>query len=159
MQSGYSLDLQQNLLMGQDWVCISVKVLWKLMVARYGLKIIQMVEELPLHLVYQLTTIPFLQNNNPSYRNKSEIEKRDLEPQWKDWKILYDVTEVIKNNKMSNISCRQCNQPITFDNKHVSQRSSKKIPLDVDTNEPHDCPARKSRQQQLFSDGLSNLSP
>jgi hypothetical protein len=28
--------------------------------------------------------------------------------------------------------------PITFDNKHISQRTGKKIPLDPNTNEPHD---------------------
>jgi hypothetical protein len=39
---------------------------------------------------------------------------------------------------------------ITFDNKHVSQKTGKKIPLDVETNEPHDCPVRRDqpRQQQ-----------
>ena len=42
--------------------------------------------------------------------------------------------------------CRQCGQPITFDNKHISQRTGKKIPLDVETNEPHECPARKDQQ-------------
>jgi hypothetical protein len=44
--------------------------------------------------------------------------------------------------------CRQCGQPITFDNKHISQRTGKKIPLDVETNEPHDCPVREDQQQQ-----------
>ena len=47
----------------------------------------------------------------------------------------------------NSILCRQCNQPITFDNKHISQRTGKKIPLDVETNEPHDCPARREQQQ------------
>ena len=37
------------------------------------------------------------------------------------------------------LACRQCGQPITFDNKHVSQRTGKKIPLDIETDEPHDC--------------------
>ena len=49
---------------------------------------------------------------------------------------------------MSSLSCRQCGQPITFDNKHISQRTGKKIPLDVDTEEPHDCPVRRSNSQQ-----------
>jgi hypothetical protein len=49
---------------------------------------------------------------------------------------------------MSSLSCRQCGQPITFDNKHISQRTGKKIPLDIQTNEPHDCPAWKDQQQQ-----------
>ena len=46
------------------------------------------------------------------------------------------------------MSCNLFRQPITFDNKDVSQRTGKKIPLDVETNEPHDCPARKSNSQQ-----------
>jgi hypothetical protein len=49
---------------------------------------------------------------------------------------------------MSSLSCRQRGQPITFDNKHISQRTGKKIPLDVDTNEPHDCPVRNGTQQK-----------
>ena len=49
---------------------------------------------------------------------------------------------------MSSILCRQCNQPITFDNKHISQRTGKKIPLDPATNEPHDCPIRRDQPQQ-----------
>jgi hypothetical protein len=48
---------------------------------------------------------------------------------------------------MSSILCRQCNQPITFDDKHISQRTGKKIPLDPSTNEPHDCPVRRDQPQ------------
>jgi hypothetical protein len=49
----------------------------------------------------------------------------------------------------SSILCRQCNQPITFDNKYISQITGKKIPLDpVRTNEPHDCPVRRDQPQQ-----------
>ena len=44
--------------------------------------------------------------------------------------------------------CRLCNQQITFDNKHKSQRTGKKIPLDPGTNEPHDCPVRRDQPQQ-----------
>ncbi|HJT49672.1 MAG TPA: hypothetical protein VJ729_15930 [Nitrososphaeraceae archaeon] len=44
--------------------------------------------------------------------------------------------------------CRQCGQPITFDNKYISQRTGKKIPLDIETNEPHDCPVRRDQPQQ-----------
>jgi hypothetical protein len=40
--------------------------------------------------------------------------------------------------------CRQCGERIKFDDKHVGQRSGKGIPLDIQTNEPHDCPARKA---------------
>jgi hypothetical protein len=55
---------------------------------------------------------------------------------------------------MSSLSCRQCGQPITFDNKHVSQRTGKKIPLDPETNEPHDCPVRRDQPQQQSKQGL-----
>jgi hypothetical protein len=48
----------------------------------------------------------------------------------------------------NSILCRQCNQPIAFDNKHISQRTGKKIPLDPETNEPHDCPVRRDQPQQ-----------
>jgi hypothetical protein len=43
---------------------------------------------------------------------------------------------------------RTMGQPITFDNKHISQRTGKKIPLDPGTNEPHDCPVRRNQPQQ-----------
>ena len=49
---------------------------------------------------------------------------------------------------MSNILCRQCQNPIKFDDKHISQRTGKKIPLDIETNERHDCPVRREQQQQ-----------
>jgi len=49
---------------------------------------------------------------------------------------------------MSSIACRQCQKPIKFDDKHISQRTGKKIPLDVGTNEPHDCSARSGNNQQ-----------
>jgi hypothetical protein len=49
---------------------------------------------------------------------------------------------------MSSLSCRLCGQPITFDNKHVSQRTGKKIPLDPESNEPHDCPVRRDQPLQ-----------
>ena len=52
---------------------------------------------------------------------------------------------------MSSLTCRLCNQPITFDNKHISQKTGKKIPLDPDTNEPHDCPVRRDQPQQQQS--------
>jgi len=44
--------------------------------------------------------------------------------------------------------CRICGERIKFDDKHISQRTDKRIPLDVDTEEPHDCPARREQQQQ-----------
>jgi hypothetical protein len=45
------------------------------------------------------------------------------------------------------LSCRLCGQAIKFDDKHVSHRTGKKIPLDIDTEEPHDCPVWKGSQQ------------
>jgi hypothetical protein len=51
-------------------------------------------------------------------------------------------------NKMSkSLSCNLCGEPIKYDDKHVSQRTGKKIPLDIETNEPHDCPVWRSNQQ------------
>ena len=49
---------------------------------------------------------------------------------------------------MSSLFCRLCGKPIKFDDKCVSERDGKKIPLDVDIEEPHDCPVRKSQRQQ-----------
>jgi len=37
--------------------------------------------------------------------------------------------------------CKYCNLPIDFDDEHTS-RSGKRIPLDADTRQPHDCIAR-----------------
>ncbi|MFL6365877.1 MAG: hypothetical protein ACJ719_11835 [Nitrososphaeraceae archaeon] len=50
---------------------------------------------------------------------------------------------------MSSLACKLCGVPIKFDGKHISQRTGKKIPLDIETNEPHDCPARRDQQQQV----------
>jgi hypothetical protein len=47
----------------------------------------------------------------------------------------------------SSLACRQCGKPITFDNKHISQKTGKKIPLDIETSEPHDCPVRREQPQ------------
>ena len=33
----------------------------------------------------------------------------------------------------------------------LAKEQAKKIPLDVETNEPHDCPARRDQQQQRKS--------
>jgi hypothetical protein len=43
--------------------------------------------------------------------------------------------------------CRLCGVRIKFDDKHISERTGKRIPLDVDTEEPHDCPVWKDSQQ------------
>jgi hypothetical protein len=42
--------------------------------------------------------------------------------------------------------CRLCGERIKFDDKHISERTGKRIPLDLDTEEPHDCPARKAAE-------------
>jgi hypothetical protein len=60
---------------------------------------------------------------------------------------------------MSSISCRLCQQPIKFDDKHISQRTGKKIPLDIATNEPHDCPVRRDQPQQGQQQGQQSQQP
>jgi hypothetical protein len=49
---------------------------------------------------------------------------------------------------LSSLACRLCGKPIKFDDKHISQKTGKKIPLDIETNEPHDCPVRRDHLQQ-----------
>ena len=50
---------------------------------------------------------------------------------------------------MSNSSfCYLCGKPIKFDNEYINERTGKKIPLDAETNEPHNCPVRRSQQEQ-----------
>lgn len=45
--------------------------------------------------------------------------------------------------------CNLCEEPITFNDNHVSEKTGKKIPLDFDTYEPHNCIAWQQRQQEL----------
>jgi hypothetical protein len=45
------------------------------------------------------------------------------------------------------LQCRACNQPIKFDDKRISLKTGRKIPLDIVTNEPHNCPVWESSQQ------------
>jgi hypothetical protein len=53
---------------------------------------------------------------------------------------------------MSNSSfCYLCGKPIKFDNEYINERTGKKIPLDAETNEPHNCPVRRSQQEQQQS--------
>jgi hypothetical protein len=59
----------------------------------------------------------------------------------------------------SSLACRECGKPIKFDDKHVSQKTGKKIPLDVATNEPHDCPARKAAEFPAAGNSSSSQSP
>jgi hypothetical protein len=35
--------------------------------------------------------------------------------------------------------CKWCDEEITFDEDYVSENTGKMIPLDLDTEEPHDC--------------------
>jgi hypothetical protein len=63
---------------------------------------------------------------------------------------------------MGSLSCRLCGQLIKFDDKHVSESTGKKIPLDVDTDELHDCPIWKNgqlQQQQSQQQGQSQQQP
>jgi len=48
------------------------------------------------------------------------------------------------------IYCKFCEQKISFDNQHVSERTGKKIPLDADTEEPHKCALRKLKHRKYF---------
>ena len=47
----------------------------------------------------------------------------------------------------STLQCRRCGQAIKFDDRHVSQKTGKKIPLDAQTGQRHDCPALAQPQQ------------
>jgi hypothetical protein len=60
---------------------------------------------------------------------------------------------------MSSLSCRLCGQPIKFDEKWVSERTGKKIPLDPGTNEPHDCPVRRDQPQQQLQEQQQSQQP
>jgi hypothetical protein len=44
--------------------------------------------------------------------------------------------------------CNLCDEPIKFDDDHISERTGKRIPLDLDTDEPHDCAVWRSQQQE-----------
>jgi hypothetical protein len=45
------------------------------------------------------------------------------------------------------LHCNFCNEPIKFDDEHISERTGKKILLDLDTDELHDCPVWRSQQE------------
>jgi len=49
---------------------------------------------------------------------------------------------------MTLLYCKQCDEPIRFDDDHISERSGKKIPLDLDIDEPHNCPVWRGQQKQ-----------
>jgi hypothetical protein len=44
--------------------------------------------------------------------------------------------------------CNLCDEPIKFDGEHISERSGKRIPLDIDTEEPHRCPVWRNQQEE-----------
>lgn len=46
------------------------------------------------------------------------------------------------------LHCNLCDEPIKFDGEHISERTGKKIPLDLETDEPHDCPVWRSEQHK-----------
>jgi hypothetical protein len=63
-------------------------------------------------------------------------------------KILMTTTYTAGTSRTFIIQCKQCNQSITFDDKHISLRTGKKIPLDVNTGQRHDCPGKPVQQSQ-----------
>jgi hypothetical protein len=47
------------------------------------------------------------------------------------------------------LECRQCDESIYFDEEHISE-SGKKIPLDSETEEPHNCPYRTYQSKAYY---------
>jgi hypothetical protein len=47
--------------------------------------------------------------------------------------------------------CKYCDAEITFDDRHTSQRIGKKIPLDVETEEPHKCAVWKLKNRRYLN--------
>jgi uncharacterized protein YlaI len=45
--------------------------------------------------------------------------------------------------------CSLCDEPIKFDDDYISEKTGKKIPLDADTDEPHDCSVWRWQQEQM----------
>jgi hypothetical protein len=45
------------------------------------------------------------------------------------------------------LHCKQCDEPIKFDDEHISERTGKKIPLDLDTDNSHNCSVWRSQQE------------
>jgi hypothetical protein len=48
----------------------------------------------------------------------------------------------------SSLFCYLCGKPIKFGNEYISERTGKKIPLDEETSEPHDCSVRSQQEHQ-----------
>jgi hypothetical protein len=67
--------------------------------------------------------------------------------------------ELARKMTLSSLSCRLCGKPVMFDDKHVSQRTGRKIPLDIETNKPHDCPVWKRSNSQQQSQQQSQEQP
>jgi len=44
--------------------------------------------------------------------------------------------------------CYLCGKPIKFDNEYINERTGKKLPLEAETNEPHNCSVRSLQQEQ-----------
>ena len=53
-----------------------------------------------------------------------------------------------KHVAMTTLYCNLCDEPIKFDDEHVSERTGKKIPLDLDTDEPHECEVWRWQQEE-----------
>jgi hypothetical protein len=52
------------------------------------------------------------------------------------------------NKGAMTLHCKLCDEPIKFDDDHTSERTGKKIPLDIDTDQPHYCIVWRSQQEQ-----------
>jgi hypothetical protein len=46
--------------------------------------------------------------------------------------------------------CKWCDAEITFDDEHLSEKTGKKIPLDPETDKPHDCPIWELKHRKYF---------
>ena len=46
--------------------------------------------------------------------------------------------------------CDLCDEPITFYDEHISERTGKKIPLDIDTYEPHGCIVWRNQKNRRY---------
>ena len=51
------------------------------------------------------------------------------------------------------VYCRWCDSEISFNDEHVSERTGKKIPLDVETDEPHNCRIWKLHHRRYYQCG------
>jgi hypothetical protein len=63
-------------------------------------------------------------------------------------KVNREITYQRGNNEAMPLYCNLCDEPIKFDSEHISEKNGKRIPLDIDTDEPHDCAVWRSQQEQ-----------